>query len=163
MCEGCRKYPSTTSLTNEISSKLGINPWNSLTFNFNAFVKLLWNFKAIPSNRSNSLNLNLDQFLSKSFFWSNHYIKYARIRVFTDPYPTVFCLYSTVFYCIIVDSVLMRENTGQWNSVFSHILCSQSLPNWSYDNFFHKKARVMKLLVKWSHLQYILDHLIKTC
>ena len=25
----------------------------------------------------------------------------------------------------IVDSVLIRENTGQWKPVFSHILCSE--------------------------------------
>ena len=45
--------------------------------------------------------------LSNIFDEIFHYIKYAKIRVFTDPH-----------------SVLMRENTGQWKSVLSHILCS---------------------------------------
>ena len=42
----------------------------------------------------------------------DHYIKYARIRVFTDPHSPA-------------DSVLMRESTGQWKPVFWHILCSE--------------------------------------
>ena len=47
--------------------------------------------------------------------WLLH--KYARIRVFTDPY---FLPYKDR----IVDSLLIRENTGSWKAVFSHILCS---------------------------------------
>ena len=45
-----------------------------------------------------------------------HYIKYARIRVFTDRYSPV--------KDRIIDSAYIRENTGQWKPIFSHILCN---------------------------------------
>ena len=35
--------------------------------------------------------------------------------------------------------------------------------NWGYDNFSHKNAKGCRTLVKWPHLQYNLNHLIKFC
>ena len=41
--------------------RVGISPQNFLTFIFNPFVTLLYNFKTIPSISSRLLNLNQDQ------------------------------------------------------------------------------------------------------
>ena len=49
---------------------------------------------------------------SNQIKFCKHYLKYARIRVFTDP---IFPVY---------DFALIRENTGDWKFLFSHILRS---------------------------------------
>ena len=77
---------------------------------------------------TNNRQLNLDSYLYLLFKfhvyslcsledgnftpYQHHRIIYVKIRVFND-------LYSPA------DFVLIRENTGQWKPVFSHILCSR--------------------------------------
>ena len=55
----------------------------------------------------------------------------------------------------IVDSVLIRENTGQWTTVFSHILCSAdiSVMFW-WDIVFHWVTRSRMSLLIWHPLLY---------
>ena len=71
----------------------------------------VWHNGTLYKLRCNGINGSL-LCLLESFLTDRHCIKYARIPVFTDPYSSVY-------------SVLIRENTGQWKSVFSHILCSE--------------------------------------
>ena len=52
---------------------------------------------------------------------TSHCIKYARIWVFTKPILQ--------FTDRIYDSVLIQENTGQWEPVFSHVSCNVTVWN----------------------------------
>ena len=55
------------------STNVGISPQNFLTFSFNPFTTLVWNFRTITSVSPKLLNLNLDHPSKKWFFWSNPY------------------------------------------------------------------------------------------
>ena len=56
---GGKKAPPT-SFSPVTSTNVGISYQNFLTFSFNLFVKLVQNFKAIPSASPKLLNLNQD-------------------------------------------------------------------------------------------------------
>lgn len=72
--------------------------------------------------RFDHYNMCILWILSNIFDGIFHCIKYAKMRVFTDPH-----------------SVLMREITGQWKSVLSHILCSVFAKIVNGTNYFRKK------------------------
>ena len=69
------------------SASVGISFQNFLTFSFNTFAKLVWNFKAIPSASSEQprqdgsgnevesqiIELEPEAPFKKKFFWSNPY------------------------------------------------------------------------------------------
>lgn len=75
---------TSTSFTPLFYPKVRINLQNFLTFYFNSFSLLLWNFKVISSTSPNLLKLNQDQHSKKSFFWSNPYNFEAAITSLTD-------------------------------------------------------------------------------
>ena len=52
------KNASLTILVPVISTNVWISSQNFLTFRFNPFVTLVWNFKFVPSGSSKLLNLN---------------------------------------------------------------------------------------------------------
>ena len=52
--------PRPTSFSSVTSANVGVNPQNFLTFCFNLFVTLLWNFKFVPSASPKLFNLNHD-------------------------------------------------------------------------------------------------------
>ena len=49
-----------TSFSPVTSTNVGVRPQNFMTFSFNPFATLLYNFKFLPSAGSKLLNLNLD-------------------------------------------------------------------------------------------------------
>ena len=60
-------------------------------------------------------------------FWAFHYIKYGRIRVYTDPCSTVTNgIVDSAFIQEtneITDSAVIQENKGQGKPLFSQIFC----------------------------------------
>ena len=56
---GVAKRPPT-SFSPVTSTNVEIRPQNFLTFSFNLFATLVYNFKFVPSASSNLLNLNQD-------------------------------------------------------------------------------------------------------
>ena len=70
--EGGQKGPAT-SFSSVTSTNVGISPQNFLTFSFNPFDRLVWNFKFVPSTSPKLLNLNQDHPWKKRFFWPNPY------------------------------------------------------------------------------------------
>ena len=69
---GGQKGPAT-SFSSVTSTNVGISPQNFLTFSFNPFDRLVWNFKFVPSASPKLLNLNQDHLWKKRFFWPNPY------------------------------------------------------------------------------------------
>ena len=67
------------SFSNVTSTNVGINPQNFLTFSFNLFAALVWNFKTIPSVIPKLLNLNQDYPSKKVVFLVNlsHVIRFS--------------------------------------------------------------------------------------
>ena len=65
--------PLPTSFSHATSTNVAISPQNFLTFTFNHFFKLVWNFKFIPSASPKLLNLNQDHSSKKWIFWSSPY------------------------------------------------------------------------------------------
>ena len=55
------------------STNVRISTQNFLTFSFNPFDRLVYNFKFVPSARPKLLDLNRDHPSKKQFFWSNPY------------------------------------------------------------------------------------------
>ena len=69
---GVQKVPST-SFSPVTSTNVRISTQNFLTFSFNPFDRLVYNFKFVPSARPKLLDLNRDHPSKKQFFWSNPY------------------------------------------------------------------------------------------
>ena len=63
------KAPAT-SFSPVTSTNVGIWPQNFLTFSFNPFDRLVWNFKFVPSASPKLLNLKQDHPSKKRFIWS---------------------------------------------------------------------------------------------
>ena len=71
--QGQKVPPPPTTFSPVTSTNVGISPQNFLNSNFNLFVTLVYNFKAIPSASPKSLNLKQDHPSKKWFFWSSPY------------------------------------------------------------------------------------------
>ena len=63
----------TTSFSTVTPTNVGTRSQIFLTFRFNYFTALVWNFKAIPSVISKLLNLNQKKPSKNWFFWWNPY------------------------------------------------------------------------------------------
>ena len=105
-----RSPPPPPKKNQQSLSKLIINrPSSMMSFNCKIIsISIPSDLKFLKSIYEGS-TLNKDYHLQYQVY---HCIKYGRIRFFTDSY---------------LDSVLLRENAGQWKPVFSHILCSVCL------------------------------------
>ena len=49
----------------------------------------------------------------------------------------------------VYDSVLIRENMGQWKPVFSHVLCSVSYVIWSISRIGANRSNIRCNLFQW--------------
>ena len=62
------KKPPSISFSPVTSTKVGMSPYNFLTFSFNHFATLVWHLKVIPSTNPKLLNLNRNCASKKLFF-----------------------------------------------------------------------------------------------
>ena len=69
---GGKKGPPTR-FSPVISTNIRLSLQNFLTFSFNSFDRLVWNFKILPSLTPKLLNLNQNHPSKKWFFWPNPY------------------------------------------------------------------------------------------
>ena len=67
--EGAKSPPSLfISFSSVTSTNVGISPQNILTFSFNSFTTLVYNFKFVPTASPKLLNLNQDHPSNKAVF-----------------------------------------------------------------------------------------------
>ena len=63
-----RPPPAPTNFSSVTSTSVGVSPQNFLTFSFNSFATVVWNFKFVPSASPKLLNQNQDHPSKKGVF-----------------------------------------------------------------------------------------------